>query len=181
MKIRKFTEDETADLIVLINERDKLAIEINKLGITYLFEQYDNYCKNFKYSILNPFTFSPPNVNTFVTGVLGGGGTYTYRSGRLVSANDDKEFSYLYGWQSDAKYEFKDKKAWRYFWQIDAVSTIVFRNLKDDDEFIDLVLNYAERPFEFNETDIQKIQRWKKEIEVIREIKEFFTNELQID
>lgn len=179
MKIRNFTSSESNKLIAIIIERDRLVMELNELCITVMLREYEKYLKNFKYSFSSPLTFRPMSKDKFISSMMGGGGIYKVKAGRFLESVGKNDAQYLFGWRKDRTWEFDDEKFNSALWMADAASTVVIHDTKDDDDFIHILLNYAHQPFEFNEKDIERVMRWKRDVTIMAKTVQVLKDELQ--
>ena len=179
MKIRKFSTEETAELISLISERDSLVLELNELSITFMLLEYEKYKSQFKYSFSSPLTFKPMTKDKFISAFMGGGGVYTKDTGRFVDSVGKEKVQYLYGWRTKRTWEYDSDVLNSALWLTDIASTRVIRDVNEDDPFIHILLNYAQQPFEFTDADIERIVRWKRDVVVFSNTVKALKDELQ--
>lgn len=158
MKIRKITPKETGDIIQMLHDRVTTAREIHALLKERLEEAYKVYVRDFKYSLWNPFTFKPVDHNGMIRGMLGKycRGYSTISNPKTIQFTGNEPFMFVDYSGYDCKYYF-DKQHDKDLLSLASYATRYVLTHEKNRNFADLLMKYAERPFELTAEDILAI------------------------
>lgn len=158
MKIRKITPKETADIIQMLHDRVTTAREIHALLKVRIEEAYDVYVRDFKYSLWNPFTFKPVDHNGMIRGILGkySRGYSTVANPMTIQFTDNSPFMFVDYSGYDCKYYF-DKQHDKNLLELASYATRYVLTHEKNRNFANLLMQFAERPFELTAEDILAI------------------------
>lgn len=178
MKIRKFSHAET---VVIKNElinRMKLTKEVHELLIERLSNAYKVYVRDFKYSLLSaPFTFKPVSEEKLLKGILGEHGCIdTVKNKKITRYFPENSLTYVYqSWNSSMAFTLEvDRRL------LDLAEYTFNKVLNNDDslDYISIVMDYADVPFEFDLEDMKRIRLYRAQYLHIKESLEEIRNEL---
>lgn len=158
MKIRKITPKETADIIQMLHDRVTTAREIHALLKERMLEAHKTYVRDFKYSLWNPFTFKPVDEAGMIRGILGkySAGFSTVSNPKTIQFTDNEPFMFVDYSGYDCRY-FLDKKCDQTLLTLASYATRYVLSHEKNRNFADLLMKFAERPFELTAEDILAI------------------------
>lgn len=165
MKIRKITPKETADIIQMLTDRVTTAREIHALLKERLLEAHDEYVRNFKYSLWNPFTFKPVDEAGMIRSMLGkySSGFSTASNPKTIQFTDNEPFMFVDYCGYDCKFRF-NKQCDLNLLALASYSTRYVLSHEKNRNFANLLMQYAERPFELTAEDILAIDDLRSDL-----------------
>lgn len=168
MILRKLTQSETVEMITIIKDRIRVYKEICDISMSLIDSSYEDYKKNFKYSIFYPFTFKPISYKEYVKNLTGGYIT-EYNAPDYL---DNLEFKYIrYGSLWDRKFKLKDELQYKMLYYAVYNSSIASMNSKDEN-FYYILLTYAEKPFDLNEKELLEFRTMKNNYLQLKQVLE---------
>lgn len=158
MKIRKLTPKETGEIIQMLHDRVTMARDIHALLKVRIQEGHESYVREFKYRLLNPFTFKPVDEAGMLRGLLGkySSGYSTVQNPKTIQFNNNEEFMFVHYCGYDRKFHF-DQKFDRDLLDLANYATRYVISNKKNRDYADLLMSYAVRPFELTADDILAI------------------------
>lgn len=169
MKIRKLTPKETAEIIQMLHDRVTTARDIHALLKVRLEEAYDVYVRDFKYSLWNPFTFKPVDHNGMIRGILGkySRGYSTVANPMTIQFTDNLPFMFVDYSGYDCKFYF-DKQHDRDLLSLASYASRYVLTHEKNRNFANLLMQFAERPFELTADDITTIYDLRGDLETMK-------------
>lgn len=177
MKIRKLTPKETTEIKKMVQERVLVTKEIHALMIERLHEAYDNYVRDFKYSIWSPLTFKPVSKDVMIEGITGQPIFQVESPSTLRHVNNEPFDVIGYVWY-DTKYRLEAPVDQRLLALSRSSYEAVLKN-SDSREFIDILLDYAVQPFELSFENVKLLKNMKSNLEYMKSKLQEIKDELQ--
>lgn len=163
MKIRKITQKETNDIKKIIKSRYDIARQANDLLLVRLGEAYKNYVRDFKWSFTSPFTFKPMSEFALRRKIVGVNTTYTFTRSVILKFMEADPFELIHTLGYDSSYQFESKADRDLFDLVRYCNRNVFFADAEDIEFIEILAEYAEEPYNFTYEDLTKVTKFKRQ------------------
>lgn len=171
MKLKKFTQVETHQLIADLNQYWKLCSEITETAKTLFEDAYTTHTRDFKWSLMHPFTFREKSLEDLTHSICGG---------QIRSVYDEFIFekgftTFLSCWYGEANgdYTFTQK---HHAAIVDAAAKVGFWRHDHIGVFHDLLENHAEHPLVPDSDDIQLIKLIRSRLVILQTYMDAYNN-----
>jgi|AGFT01.1.fsa_nt_gi hypothetical protein len=175
MKLRKFTDDETINVLKDFNRYWVLCGTITNCAATKMEEAHRDHVRDFRWSLLRPFDIRIKDYDRMVHKICGGQWRELDDEFLKRKTGLDK---YLSAWFPDADfdYAFTQKHFQDLVWAACWVGT------QNHEKFIDfqiLLEEYAENPVEFSPEDIKLIRNLRERLDYLENEWDKFNDAIQ--